>query len=1314
MCLNHCFRNLIVLLLLLVHIFESKAQFYSQHYIAPAPFYYFSDATELVIATDAASTVSVDIKKSDGTLVSTVTTTKGSPTVYRFSGNPTSFNYHEIDTILAGQGINITASEPVSVNLRNVASDQVGNAKFNTKGNVSLTSFGNAGIGTTFRVGYYRNSNLNTNLAFGNDSLFTAPIYSVLAINDNTSITIDGVSTVILNEGESYLFQAPMGTLVETSSAVVMNTSARVDRPNRCGDGALDQMVPLSVLGTEYFIIRGLGGSTYVGERTTIISTEDSTLVTVETYDETGLIVSTLDSMLTSAGDFVTIENGNGTPLSSNRIISTANVVVYSGTASGCEVDVATIAPNSLCSGSEFVESFKFRKYNNDNLPYTGYILLNDPSSTIELNGVDLEVTLDTTRYQIGSSGWYLLTFTNTQISDPDTITLSSTAKMSVSLIQQGGGFSMAALFSNFTEIPSAPSVNPISGPQCTNETAKLSTNPGFAPYQWYLDGNPIIGANADTIVVNTTGSYSVSSTLVCGEVVQSNPVSVVLCSDVGVEKTVSDSLPVIGSTVEFTITATCFGPSNVNSVLVYESLPSGYTFVSANPPAGTTYNNVTGVWTIGEITAGQSISMTLEAIVESSGSYINEVEIYSAGQPDLDTTNNSSKSIPTPQTDTDGDGIGDFDDLDDDNDGILDVDERAICSANLALAGVASQSSTLSTYTAANLNDDSDANLAQTSSTGERYTWMDIDLGTISSIFDIEVLNPISCCSDKLSNAYLMVSSNPFPTSVSDIDTALSNAEYIYQFGTTTGISSFTIPVVKEGRYIRLQKSGGNVDDDFSISEIRAFAACDTDGDGIYDHLDPDADADGCPDALEGGGTFANTDILNDTLTGGVDEDGIPLVVGPAGQTVGASNNDLVALCCNSGTITYAISDGVNNTTGYQWMTEASPPGSTPSTLTYGIHRSTDYCIDGTWRHYYDTNEPNLYLFSIEMGSNTTEIDYIDIRVAQNPADRYDTIPTNAMFVLERDWHVQTVGNAALTAPVNIRFYFPPSEFEKMLNQAIALANEDPTAVPPTAANVVWFKNNSFDPLTQINPTGDSLTSSPDFQILTPTSTVASNGVGLTDNSGIGNNTNYVQFDNINNFSGGTAYVLVSGTALPLELLSFNAQTNACANELTWRTAMEKDFSHFVIEHSEDGRAFTAKIQVPGQGAVSGQVYHYSDEEIHSLSNYYRLKMIDVDGSFEYSKVIYVSADCHDLEDWEIYPNPISSNKLLNLSGYASGDNYDVQIYDVLGSMVKQFRMESDAGYTNEFSLDVSNLPAGIYMMKTSTNNTSKVFVIK
>ena len=97
----------------------------------------------------------------------------------------------------------------------------------------------------------------------------------------------------------------------------------------------------------------------------------------------------------------------------------------------------------------------------------------------------------------------------------------------------------------------------------------------------------------------------------------------------------------------------------------------------------------------------------------------------------------------------------------------------------------------------------------------------------------------------------------------------------------------------------------------------------CDTDGDGIPNHLDTDSDGDDCPDAIEGGSIF-NTAYLDndDMLTSDVDANGIPLVAGSNGQSVGQSqNNGAQSAECNtnfSGSIQATSQTGPNGIVSY------------------------------------------------------------------------------------------------------------------------------------------------------------------------------------------------------------------------------------------------------------------------------------------------------------------------------------------------------------------------------------------------------------
>ncbi len=209
------------------------------------------------------------------------------------------------------------------------------------------------------------------------------------------------------------------------------------------------------------------------------------------------------------------------------------------------------------------------------------------------------------------------------------------------------------------------------------------------------------------------------------------------------------------------------------------------------------------------------------------------------------------------PGKDTDGDGILDSVDLDDDNDGILDTVENISGTNNVALLGTVTSSSVGWGGVMTRINDNntdgsyfSSNSVAHTLGSSQ-YDWIDIDLQSLKNIDNIVVWNRTDCCSDRLQNVFLMVSSTPFPSNY-NLAAAQANAEFIHQFGVTNNVVSLDTAIEKKGRYIRIQKSGNNITNYLNIAEIQVFNFSDYDSDGVPNYLDLDSDGDGIPDNVE------------------------------------------------------------------------------------------------------------------------------------------------------------------------------------------------------------------------------------------------------------------------------------------------------------------------------------------------------------------------------------------------------------------------------------------------------------------------------
>ncbi len=120
---------------------------------------------------------------------------------------------------------------------------------------------------------------------------------------------------------------------------------------------------------------------------------------------------------------------------------------------------------------------------------------------------------------------------------------------------------------------------------------------------------------------------------------------------DLSLTKTVAPEDPKVGDTVTFTLTAAnAAGFTNATGVAVTDQLPSGYRFVSADPAAD--YDGENGLWTIGNLDAGSSATLAIEARVLARGEYGNVAEVTAADQDDKDSTPGNKTGTPVEDED--------------------------------------------------------------------------------------------------------------------------------------------------------------------------------------------------------------------------------------------------------------------------------------------------------------------------------------------------------------------------------------------------------------------------------------------------------------------------------------------------------------------------------------------------------------------------------------------------------------------------------------------------------------------------------------
>ena len=452
------------------------------------------------------------------------------PLRYRFTSSGVRAN--AINTVYSDQGLIVSSTVPIGVQVRNVASDNVdcaggasdptcigGSADCSQKGNTTFTSMGDQAFGTSFTLGYYRNVT-RAGFCTITGELNQPIIYIVHAKAANTVITYNVSSTVTLNAGQSFLFLGTFGSKITATKDICVLSSKRIDNTYGCGDGVINPVLPDALLGDKYVIYRSNGYSNY--EKSTIIASAPATTVTVQTYTVAGVLSTTTNYTLANAGDSVLIDNGidggDSTNVGSvNYVTATKPVIIYSGTAAGCEIDMITQAPLSGCAGSFDVQTNSFKRRNNTILPYFGYVVVQSGSAVVTFNGVNLEtIPLVGTRRQIGSTGFYLIDFTNTNLGDPENLRFSCPSRIGVAMVQSGGGYSMSSFITGFTSAYPPVIISSVACPTGTTLTADNTLGATF--FQWYLNGSPIAGATSNTYITNVGGNYTVAGNFpTCG-----------------------------------------------------------------------------------------------------------------------------------------------------------------------------------------------------------------------------------------------------------------------------------------------------------------------------------------------------------------------------------------------------------------------------------------------------------------------------------------------------------------------------------------------------------------------------------------------------------------------------------------------------------------------------------------------------------------------------------------------------------------------------------------------------------------------------
>jgi subtilisin family serine protease len=190
------------------------------------------------------------------------------------------------------------------------------------------------------------------------------------------------------------------------------------------------------------------------------------------------------------------------------------------------------------------------------------------------------------------------------------------------------------------------------------------------------------------------------------------------------------------------------------------------------------------------------------------------------------------------------------------------------------------------------------------------------------------------------------------------------------------------------------------------------------------------------------------------------------------------------------------------------------------------------------------------------------------------------------------------------------------------------------------------------------------------------------------------------------------TVVIPINMTVVPVELTSFTAEADRDEVKLKWSTASEVNNSGFSVERKNETGSWNEIAFVKGSGTTTELInYSYTDKELKVGSYSYRLKQIDFDGTFEYSKEIEINVELPlTFSLSQNYPNPFNPSTTIEYSLPYRAD-VSIEIYSILGELVSSFNSKAmEAGY-HRFDFNASRLTSGTYIYRLTAKSNESNF---
>ncbi len=867
-------RKLLFLVLLIGTTISVKAQLSDLHYLPPLKQGQNNAGIReqaIYLSTPEPTTFTVNAYRGTSTTpIATFSISNVSPAVYTLANgdnNITLVNNANTGVVLNNSGLRFVSpsGNKFYVNYRGSSSAQ----------SASLTSKGRVAMGTKFKWGGI--PNLGAHVSKSNT-------LGIMATEDNTTINVfgydpdcefrlgnnvggitDNTYQITLDANESFVFEAYVGNnpieanragwigaSIESDKDIVisngaMNFGRQVNAANR--DAGIDQPVPENRLGKEYVFVRGNGNTNGWTEFPLLIAIADNTQIFV---NGSATPIATLNN-----GDYFEIPSNmySSNTVGANMLVQTSKDVYAYQCLAGASA-VYTQGLNFVAPVNCLLPDVM------DNIPdirnmagttvsggLTVIAAVNTPDANIMVTDSNGAVTLPPSNPVAGSSDWKTFYIPNLN----GNVSVQSTGPMAVGFFGFNGARGVAGYFSGFDTVPEV-NLEIRGGTGCFVGSSIFEATGNFDAYQWFHDGVLVPGANGPGYAPTVAGDYFVRGTKgPC--TYDSQSISALYCDpDIILNKTVDKPEINEGETATFSIRVRNLGVGPVTNLQITDNIPAGLTLSSAFTITGSWSGNT---WNIGTLEGGETAVLELEVVADEIDTLpllsLTNTATNTQDQTDTNTTPDNPSARIIVHNDFDNDGVNDIVDVDDDNDGVYDEQECPNLTFNIS-GGTPHNSDLISV---------------------ENY--MILDIYSLDNSFNLQING-----TDLAGEIQFQNSPGNFARFSDGFGYGEDGNPQVYTLSGSAETPLIRVVVDEIGQFslygsrtsngalepmflttpastFSWNASGNNsisinqaVVGPTNMSGVLLTAGCDTDNDGLPDHLDLDSDDDGCSDANE------------------------------------------------------------------------------------------------------------------------------------------------------------------------------------------------------------------------------------------------------------------------------------------------------------------------------------------------------------------------------------------------------------------------------------------------------------------------------